>query len=344
MGDGSRARSGEISFVSRRRRPLAIQLAGLGAVGVMCGSLCACGAMSEPPPSVLNDKVMSAVKENDVEAVRTLLQQGAPVDARGSGEGSDEGYTALLYAVEHRFLPLTRLLLHSGADPTLSAGPQNVFPLLKAARAGERDMLVLLLDYRANINQKRPGDGMDALAVACLEGHLTIVEMLVARNAAVEPQDLSYAIGAGHVDVAKRLLEAGADPAWTFNGRTMTQVARESPARTRGDLEALLQRYAARRNESHMQHGEARPFDRLAQFTGPVDPQRVAWLRAERLPRNAGRPRAGPQPVAGRPVRTNDYFFAGFAAFMVVAEMVSPLSSPVSSTSCPAWLAICFED
>jgi len=220
----------------------------------MCGSLCACGAMSEPPPRILNDKVIAAVKANDVEAVRTLLQQGAPVDARGSGEGSDEGYTALLYAVEHQFLPLTRLLLRSGADPTLPAGPQNVFPLLKAARASERDMLVLLLDYGANINQKRPGDGMDALAVACLEGHLTIVDMLVARNAAVEPQDLSYAIGAGHVEVAKRLLDAGADPAWTFNGRTMTQVARESPGRTRRALEALLQRYAARRNQSHIQN------------------------------------------------------------------------------------------
>jgi ankyrin repeat protein len=219
----------------------------------MCGSLCACGAKSEPPPRILNDKVIAAVKANDVEAVRTLLQQGAPVDARGSGEGSDEGYTALLYAVEHQFLPLTRLLLRSGADPSLPAGPQHVFPLLKAARAGERDMLVLL-DYGANINQKRPTDGMDALAVACLEGHLTIVDMLVARNAAVEPQDLSYALGAGHVEVAKRLLDAGADPAWTFNGRTMTQVARESPDRTRGDLEALLQRYAARWNQSHMQN------------------------------------------------------------------------------------------
>ena len=123
-----------------------------------------------------------------------------------------------------------------------------MFPLLKAAIAGERDMLVLLLDFGANINQKRPGDGMDALVVACLEGHLTIVDMLVARKAAVEPQDLSNAIGAGHVEVAKRLLDAGADPAWIFNGRTMTQVARESPRRTREDLEALLKRYAARRN------------------------------------------------------------------------------------------------
>jgi uncharacterized protein len=226
----------------------------------MCGSLCGCAGTSEPPPRILNDKVISAVKANDVEAVRTLLQQGAPVDVRWSGEGSDEGYTALLYAVEHRFLPLTRLLLRSGADPTLAAGPQNVFPLLKAARAGKRDMLVLLLDYGANINQKRPGDGMDALAAACLEGQLTIVDMLVARNAAVEPQDLSYAIGAGHVEVAKRLLDAGADPAWTFNGRPMIQVGRESPGRTRGDLETLLQRYAVRRSQSYKQ--SAAPAER----------------------------------------------------------------------------------
>ena len=198
--------------------------------------------MSETQRRILNDKVIAAVQANDVEAVRTLLEQGAPVDARGAGEGSDQAYTALLYAVEHQFLPLTRLLLRSGADPTLSAGPQNVFPLLKAARSGEPDMVALLLAYGANINQKRPSDGMDALAIACLEGHLAIVERLVARNAAVEPQDLSYAIGAGHVEVVKRLLEAGADPAWTFNGRPMTQVARESPGKVRADLQALLQR------------------------------------------------------------------------------------------------------
>ena len=125
-------------------------------------------------------------------------------------------------------------------------------------------MLVLLLDYGANINQKRPGDGMDALAVACLDGHLTIVDMLVARNAAVEPQDLSYAIGAGHVEAAKRLLDAGAVPAWTFNGRSMTQVARESPVSTRSDLEALLKRYAARRNQSHMQNAAPATADAKA--------------------------------------------------------------------------------
>jgi ankyrin repeat protein len=198
--------------------------------------------MSEPQRRILNDKLIAAVKANDVAGVKALLEQGAPVNARETAEGSDEGYTALLYAVENRFLPLTRLLLHSGADPTLSAGPQHAFPLLKAARSGEPEMVALLLAYGANINQKRPGDGMDALAIACLEGHLPIVERLVARKAAVEPQDLSYAIGAGHVEVVKRLLEAGADPAWTFNGRPMSQVARESPGRVRADLQTLLQR------------------------------------------------------------------------------------------------------
>ena len=148
----------------------------------------------------------------------------------------------MLIAVDHRFVPLTRLLLHSGADPALSGGPENVFPLLKAARAGEPDLVTLLLSYRADVNQKRPGDGMDPLAIACLEGHLPIVERLVARNAAVEPQDLSYAIGAGHVEVVKRLLAAGGDSAWTFGGRPMTQIARESPARVRADLLALLKR------------------------------------------------------------------------------------------------------
>ena len=43
--------------------------------------------MSETQRRILNDKVIAAVEANDVEAVRTLLEQGAPVDARGAGEG-----------------------------------------------------------------------------------------------------------------------------------------------------------------------------------------------------------------------------------------------------------------
>ena len=208
-----------------------------------CVCVCACGGADELPPSIfkdLNDKVIVAVKANDVEAVQALLQNRAPVDARGSGDGADEGYTALLYALERRYLPLARLLLQSGADPNLPGGHQNVFPLLTAAGAGERDLIALLLDYRANINQKRPDDGMDALAAACLRGHLTIVDLLVARNAVVEPQDLGYAIGGGHTPVVERLLKAGAKPAWTFGGRTMTQIARESPRATREEMLALL--------------------------------------------------------------------------------------------------------
>src|SRR5688572_359290 len=167
-----------------------------------CVCFGACGA-PEPPSREMNDKVIVAVKANDVEAVQALLQNRAPVDARGSGDGADEGCTALLYALERCYLPLARLLLQAGADPNLPGGHQNVFPLLTAAGAGERDLIALLLDYRANINQKRPDDGMDALAAACLQGHLTIVDLLVARNAVVEPQDLGYAIGGGHTPVVE---------------------------------------------------------------------------------------------------------------------------------------------
>ena len=215
--------------------PFAMRLIGFVAA---CVYFCACRG----PDPAMNGKVLTAVKANDVEVVQTLLRQGAPVNARGSGEGADEGATALLLAVEQQSLPMARLLLRSGADPNLPSGHQNLFPLLTAAKAGERDMIALLLDYRADINKKRPGDGMDALAVACLEGHLPIVELLVARKATVEPQDLSYAIGAGHVPVVRRLLEAGADPRWTFSGRTMAQVARESPGQSRSDLLDLLKR------------------------------------------------------------------------------------------------------
>ena len=50
----------------------------------------------------------------DVDAARVLLDAGVPIDEPG-----EDGYTALLNAVEQGHAPLVRYLLERGADPYL---------------------------------------------------------------------------------------------------------------------------------------------------------------------------------------------------------------------------------
>ena len=239
----------------------------------MCGSLCACGTTSESPRILNSRDHRGGEGERCRGRPDAPAGRGAPVDARGSGEGSDEGYTALLYAVEHRFLPLTRLLLRSGARfQRFPAGHQNVFPLLKAASEGKRDMLVLLLDYGAKINQKRPGDGMDALAIACLAGHLTIC---------------------GHARGPERCgRTAGPRLRVSAPGTSRSSSGCWTPARIRRGPSTAA-RWA--RSPANHQAGRAENVEPLLQHGGAPDPESHAERRSRRTltrKRSASRTRA----------------------------------------------------
>ena len=84
-----------------------------------------------------------------------------------------------------------------------------------AAWAGKKDALILLLDKGAEINAT--GEHGTALFAACLGGHMGIVEELLAWGA--DPNvaatngetPLMAAAAKGLVDLARRLLAAGAD-------------------------------------------------------------------------------------------------------------------------------------
>lgn len=84
----------------------------------------------------------------------------------------------------------------------------SVSELIEAAKRGDRDAIEKALDAGMDINAWHG----EALNWAVSRGHSDLVEFMLARGATVGPHALQAAALAGDVDLARLLLEHGADP------------------------------------------------------------------------------------------------------------------------------------
>ena len=155
--------------------------------------------------------VADAAARRDMAAVRTLLQQGADVNAaQGDGmtalhwasrNGDNElatlllrakasvkattrvgAYTPLHLAAEGGHAPVVAALLKAGADPA-AATTTGVTPLHFAALAGSADAVAALLDKGANVNAREPDWGHTPLMFAAARGRTEAVRVLLTRGA-----------------------------------------------------------------------------------------------------------------------------------------------------------------
>ena len=95
----------------------------------------------------------------------------------------------------------------------LQATPPSAEELLEAARSGNRERVLALLDSGANVNAASKY-GVTALGLAAERGHLGIVRLLVDRGADVNVREtfygslpIDFALRGGHLDIAVLLLE-----------------------------------------------------------------------------------------------------------------------------------------
>jgi len=182
----------------------------------------------------------------DVEIAQLLLDKGALVDAQDNSEetplinalngntGEDiavlllkyganfhffdfEGRTPLMRAVEYDYKDVFRWLLDHGADVNEKGESDDVTALILAAVYGRTEMVKLLLEKGALVNEE-DCDGDTALICAIREGNGQIVDLLLDAGAYpnVRVDGLPALIWAFSYDVklGEKMVEKGANPYW----------------------------------------------------------------------------------------------------------------------------------
>lgn len=200
----------------RMRRAVGPRWTKVRALGALCLAPFILGAgLVTPAP----DPIAEAASRGDVEAVRTLLGEGADVSAAQA-----DGMTGLHWAAARGDAEMARLLISAGADVTLGTRIGSYTPLHLASRAGYTDVASALVEAGADVNIATTNSGATPLhlAAASAGGGAELVALLIengadanAREAQAGQTPLMLAAGNGREAAVKELLTRGADPTLT---------------------------------------------------------------------------------------------------------------------------------
>jgi len=184
---------------------------GLGLVGVLALSLSVMLSAAAAP-------VADAAMKRDTEAVRTLIKDGADVNA-----AQGDGMTALHWAARNGDAAMTQMLLFAGANVKASTRLGGYTPLLMAAEHGHAAVISALLAGGADAKAANTL-GTTALMLAAGSGNATAVTTLVENGAEIEAREktfgqtpLMFATANNRVEAIKALIKAGADLKATSN-------------------------------------------------------------------------------------------------------------------------------
>jgi ankyrin repeat protein len=196
-----------------------------------------------PPESPVADAAM----QGDREAVRTLLREGADVNA-----AQGDGMTALHWAAERGDTELTRTLLGAGANVAAETRLGDYTPLHLASRLARDEIVELLLDGGADPSTATSTGGALPLHFAAGAGSARSIRALVEHGADVDARESSrgqtpliFAASGGRLQAVRALVELGADVSLTTHvvdireqsaeDRVAGQVRNEVLAALRGD-------------------------------------------------------------------------------------------------------------
>ncbi len=157
--------------------------------------------------------VADAAKTGDHEVLRTLLKDGADVNA-----AQGDGTTALHWAAMNGDAEAARMLVYAGANLRAATRLGAYTPLFLAARGGHAEVVATLITAGADVDDAS-ATGATPLMMAAAAGDTRTVTMLVEGGADMDAADtakgetpLMYAAAFDRADVVRLLLQRGAKP------------------------------------------------------------------------------------------------------------------------------------
>jgi len=144
--------------------------------------------------------------------VELLLKRGANKEHHNVND-----YSPLTLAAFGGHVNIIKLLLSNGAEINSRTGSKRgISPLMMAANNGHVEAVRILLEMGSDINAIIDNNGYSALTLACYYGRPKIVQLLLEKKANVEQRikgqtPLQLSVSRGYVGVSRVLLDYGAD-------------------------------------------------------------------------------------------------------------------------------------
>ncbi|WP_312421838.1 ankyrin repeat domain-containing protein [Anaerospora hongkongensis] len=191
----------------------------------------------------MDDMLLNGARTNDIEMVKTAVENGAKVSTKAYGN-----WTPLHYAIKHKNIDMVYDLCQKGAlidVGTLGNGPYNDTELINAVRVDSLPLVKFFVEMGENVNAQNL-EGWTPLHVAAeanwgRANSTEIVEYLLANKANVNKvnkfgntplmsmvnnNDMYIAYAAGNLEMAKTLLNAGTNTSIkNKNMKTALQIA-----------------------------------------------------------------------------------------------------------------------
>ncbi|KAI9711106.1 MAG: hypothetical protein M1812_007300 [Candelaria pacifica] len=159
--------------------------------------------------------LLASILAEDINRMRTTLRKGANVNGGQNKKDRTLEQVPILLAAERGNTRIVLLLLDYTADIEVNTGACGS-PLCVAAYEGHKEVVQLLLSHGANIEAKNYYDDT-SLTKAASEGHTDVVQILLDHGANIEAKilvgwtSLICAASKGHTDVVQILLHHGAN-------------------------------------------------------------------------------------------------------------------------------------
>ncbi len=229
--------AGAKADLASRYKVVPLTLAAQNGNALLVARLLKAGASPDSVSEEGQTALMTAARNGRLEMVRTLLAAGAKVNATEEFRGQ----TALMFAAGEGNTGAVELLMEFGSD-LKAKSKAGLTPLLFAVRNNRYETVKYLLEHGADSNDSLP-DGTAALNMALLNADFDLASLLLDKGAdpnhfdprghplhvvvwlhkpgappdfamnGLDPQPVAQPSGRmNHLDIAKKLLDKGADP------------------------------------------------------------------------------------------------------------------------------------